>query len=389
VLKRLRSAKPEPQAQLPPSPQKSAAERQPLHGSTAAVPAGVCADCGAPATGNYCAHCGQETKIETPTIRHFLHELADQYVAVEGKLGRTLRVLFSQPGQLTVDYVEGRRQRYVRPLKLYLSVSVVFFGLMGLLPDNSNGSIVNLDDDKPVQQQDQGKPAPATPAVADASKKAARDDDDDDSDNDNDKKDDSAKKDEDDKKQQGEEAQKELAAAKAEMKKDLKDGDVGSAGAKLGEAGADFGDKLSKALETKSAGFAKLPPAEQRREVREKISDDAPYTMFFLLPYFALLLRWLYRKNQLRYGVHLLFSLHLHCFAFIVMAIGLLPMPSQIGTLLFWGVAAYLVMALHRVYGGTWKRTIWRTFVLGAIYMATVGGTILSTVLTTVFGTKA
>jgi hypothetical protein len=384
---RSRGTKLEPQP--PPSPPLPEPERQPLHGAAVAVPAGVCADCGTPSPGNYCPHCGQETKIETPTVRHFVHELADQYVAVEGKLGRTLRVLLSKPGQLTVDYVEGRRQRYVRPLKLYLSVSVVFFGLIGVLPDNSTGSIISLDDDKPAQQQDQGKPAAAAPAVADAGKEAAQDNDEDDSDNDNDKKDDSAKKDEDDKKKQVEEARKELATAKDEMKKDLKAGDVGDAGAKLGEAGADFGDRLGKTLEAKSAGFAKLPPAEQRRQVRQKITDDAPYTMFFLLPYFALLLRWLYRKNQLRYGVHLLFSLHLHCFAFMVMAVGLLPLPSQIGNLLFWGVAAYLVMALRRVYGGTWKRTIWRTFVLGAIYMATVGGTILSTVLTTVFGTKA
>src|ERR1700756_5195011 len=73
-----------------------------------------CMDCGAPISGNYCSNCGQETKILTPTVRQFMHEMMDQYIAVEGKLGRTLRVLATQPGQLTLDYVEGRRQRYVR-----------------------------------------------------------------------------------------------------------------------------------------------------------------------------------------------------------------------------------------------------------------------------------
>ncbi len=105
----------------------------------------VCQDCAAPISGNYCSNCGQETLIETPTVRQFVHELMDQYVAVEGKLGRTLRVLITQPGQLTLDYVQGRRQRYVRPLKLYVSVSVVFFGLRGILPDSIGNPFMKVD----------------------------------------------------------------------------------------------------------------------------------------------------------------------------------------------------------------------------------------------------
>ena len=383
---RSRDAKPEPQ-QPQTQPQ---AEQQPLplHGAAAAVPAGVCADCGTPATGNYCPHCGQETRIETPTIRHFLHELADQYIAVEGKLGRTLRVLLTKPGQLTRDYVEGRRQRYVRPLKLYLTVSVVFFGLIGLLPDNGNSIVFKLDN-KPAQKQAAGKAPADQPADAD---KDSDKDADEDTDKDTDKDKDAGKAGDSQDKKSGagdDPVVQAKALVAAEVKKDLNEEARENPGDKLGAAGADFGEKLSEKLQSKSSAFTKLPPKQQRREMRDKIANDAPYTMFFLLPYFALLLGWLYRKNLLRYGVHLLFSLHLHCFAFMVMALGLLPLPGVVGNLLFWGVAAYLFLALRQVYGGGWKRTAWRTFVLGSIYMATVGATILSTVLTTIFGGKA
>ena len=47
-------------------------------------------------------------------------------MALEGALWKTLRALLS-PGLLTLEYFEGRRRRYVAPLRLYLTASLVFF----------------------------------------------------------------------------------------------------------------------------------------------------------------------------------------------------------------------------------------------------------------------
>lgn len=93
---------------------------------------GPCANCGAEFEGHYCPMCGQEAHIEVPGAAEFLHEFLHHYVALGGAMGATLRILFSKPGQLTVDYLRGVRQRYVRPLRLYLSFSVVFFILQAL-----------------------------------------------------------------------------------------------------------------------------------------------------------------------------------------------------------------------------------------------------------------
>ena len=40
---------------------------------------------------------------------------------------RTLRTLFGRPGELTRQYLAGRRQHYTPPLRLYLVVSLLFF----------------------------------------------------------------------------------------------------------------------------------------------------------------------------------------------------------------------------------------------------------------------
>lgn len=301
------------------------ATQQPLEASITEdlpVPA-VCADCGTPVGSRYCPNCGQETRIETPTVRHFLEEFVDQFIALEGKLGRTLRVLLTRPGQLTLDYVEGRRQRYVRPLKLYLTASVIFFALLGVLPDSSSpftvkdpeagGKLVIID-------------APAKPAAV------------------------------------------------------SKPGEP----AGVDEAPPAPGSFEAK-IQSKVAGFSKLSAEQQRRAVREKLANDAPYAMFFLLPYFALLLKWFYRKQKLRYGVHLLFSLHVHSFVFIALGFGFLPLPSLLRRALEAGVAAYMFVALRRVYGGTPMRTAWRIVWLWLFYIVVVGASAASDVLAVLF----
>lgn len=352
-----------------------------------------CMDCGAPISGNYCSNCGQETKIQTPTVRQFIHELMDQYVAVEGKLGRTLRVLLTQPGQLTLDYVEGRRQRYVRPLKLYVSISVVFFGLLGLLPDSLSNPFVHVDqgarqqvldgmkgkddeDAAPVAGPETAKPLvpPGQGAAPEQSAPAAAKD-----------------------------AAKTPATAadkqeeqdlKTQIERDIAEGVESGKTAELGETiekqvSAEIKKNPSMKVEIKAKAkkkaLAGLSSPEERDKLRAKLIDEAPYAMFFLLPYFALMLRWLYRKNKQLYGVHLLFSVHLHCFAFLLLTVMLVPwQPLRTGLEAVGAVYGFL--ALRRVYGGTWQRTLWRMALLYGLYIAAAGVTALSGVLTSVFG---
>jgi hypothetical protein len=88
----------------------------------------TCPNCGAPAPGKFCPECGQETARELRTVAQFLEGLIDQYATREGPLWQTLSKLFFAPGALTVEYLAGRRGRYLRPLQLYLIASVIVFG---------------------------------------------------------------------------------------------------------------------------------------------------------------------------------------------------------------------------------------------------------------------
>ncbi|MEO8566949.1 MAG: DUF3667 domain-containing protein [Betaproteobacteria bacterium] len=93
----------------------------------------ICRNCGAPAGGAYCATCGQETALRLPTLREFLREAAGRYVALDGRFWRTVFALLARPGFLTREYLAGRRRRYIRPARLYLFATLIFFAVTRLL----------------------------------------------------------------------------------------------------------------------------------------------------------------------------------------------------------------------------------------------------------------
>jgi hypothetical protein len=90
----------------------------------------TCLNCGEPATGRFCPECGQETAREPQNIAEFIRELIAQYLTRDGQLWQTLSKLFFMPGALTSEYIAGRRMRYIRPWRLYLSASVIVFALV-------------------------------------------------------------------------------------------------------------------------------------------------------------------------------------------------------------------------------------------------------------------
>lgn len=92
----------------------------------------TCRNCGATTSGNFCHLCGQETRLHAPSFSEFVHEFIGHYVALEGRLWGTITRLLFRPGLLTAEYLAGRRKRYVEPLRLYLSLSIIFFAVLKL-----------------------------------------------------------------------------------------------------------------------------------------------------------------------------------------------------------------------------------------------------------------
>jgi hypothetical protein len=94
---------------------------------TPAVPA-VCTNCGDAQVGVYCARCGEKQPHHHDlTMGHLAHDVFHELVHLDSKLFRTLRDLVAQPGELTAAYFAGRKQRYIAPLRLFLTLFAVQF----------------------------------------------------------------------------------------------------------------------------------------------------------------------------------------------------------------------------------------------------------------------
>jgi hypothetical protein len=90
-------------------------------------PPAPCRNCGRDLDGPFCAACGQKVVTLNPTATEFLRDFAHEFWDVDNRIFRTARLLLTRPGFLTCEYFEGRRARYVSPLRLYLAFSVLFF----------------------------------------------------------------------------------------------------------------------------------------------------------------------------------------------------------------------------------------------------------------------
>jgi hypothetical protein len=113
-----------------------------------------CPNCAAVLRGQYCAACGQQ-RIDPRELsaRHFFSELADEVATLGVKL-RTLRTLGTLfvPGKLTTEFLAGRRQPYLSPLKLYFVCAAIFFlaaplagfTLPSLMADDQSGELLRL-----------------------------------------------------------------------------------------------------------------------------------------------------------------------------------------------------------------------------------------------------
>ena len=103
----------------------------PPHSLAASNP---CLNCGTNVQLEYCPECGQRTIDPDPTLKEFLHELAEEFLHWDGKLLSTFRMLVMKPGALTCEYLAGRRVRFISPLRVYLTCSLVFFFVSAVVP---------------------------------------------------------------------------------------------------------------------------------------------------------------------------------------------------------------------------------------------------------------
>ena len=95
-------------------------------GKHAPAPGSACANCGTVLEGPYCHACGQEADTHKRSIGHLIFEAFEGLFHLDGRLARTVPLMFFRPGKLARDYMEGRLQRHVPPFRTFLVALLLF-----------------------------------------------------------------------------------------------------------------------------------------------------------------------------------------------------------------------------------------------------------------------
>lgn len=98
----------------------------------------------------FCSRCGQKFSKKTGTVKDFFVDFLGDYFTFDSKIFRSLVPLIFRPGFLTTEYLDGRRVRYIPPLRLYIFISIIFF-LIFKFSNPFSGSVLNQEN---VMSQD-------------------------------------------------------------------------------------------------------------------------------------------------------------------------------------------------------------------------------------------
>ena len=295
-----------------------------------------CPNCNATVHGPFCAECGQETDIGVLKLRDFSHEYLQNFVTLEGRLWRTLWMLITQPGQLTVEFIAGRRRRYVRPLPLYLSLSFALFlaltlmsvDLMGFddVPVPGKGGIVQFGTTDAAQVKRQLTGPESNAFKIDLGKPAAPRD------------------------QEGNVLEAIPPLEEIQRNLDLPDW--------LKPASARYYESFQQWTQRWNAD-----PRGQVARLKTVFMARLPYAIFLLIPLFALNTKLHYFRRRRLYAEHFLFALHLHAFAFMTLLAALL-IGGDHGGILFLTWWIYTSAALRKMFGGRWWPQILKAITL-------------------------
>lgn len=96
-----------------------------------------CLNCGHYVEEKFCPNCGQENSEPRKPFHYLFTHFFEDLTHYDGQFWGTIKNLLFKPGKLTNTYLQGKRQIFVPPVKLYIFVSFVTFFVLSVIPDST------------------------------------------------------------------------------------------------------------------------------------------------------------------------------------------------------------------------------------------------------------
>lgn len=313
-----------------------------------------CLNCGTPLQDRFCGHCGQDKKEFKRSILQVFFQFFETFTDFDNKLWSSLGPLIYKPGFLTKKFLEGKRKSYLNPIQMYAFFSFLFFFTFFYMPD-----FVSVD---------------KTPIAQQITKELSQ--------NESEKDDvDSTQK------KSSDSFVLSLGKTKINISGDStkKDG-ITSAGKSSSLARYDSAqlalppsERQSKFVNDVTRRFLEIFDKTRNNEsaalaaIIDTFKSNIANLIILLLPVFAGILKVLYIRRKYYYVEHLIFAIHLHCFAFLLLSIStvvnnLVFLADGFEGYFFFIFILYFYFAVKNMYGQKWGKTFVKFNLLGMAY---------------------
>lgn len=271
-----------------------------------------CPNCGKERSLRFCPHCGQNDRDYIRSLPPLTWDIVRETFELDSRMLRTLKLLVLRPGELSAEFSRNRRASYSSPVRLYLFFSLLFFFVLSVSPKPES-----LREEDPVigfnAKQAKSVDLTALKAVLTPQRRTKVD---------------------------------EIVSRESYPRTEYFVYGL----AHWADRRQDLITEVEKFYLSQGVDWLYTP-----RLAAERLEDNLPITMFFMLPVFALLLALFYRKKRRFYVEHMVFSIHVHVVAFAVFTVLELVPESVIGgilgQILLLALALYNIFALLRYYG--------------------------------------
>jgi hypothetical protein len=314
-----------------------------------------CLNCGTPLIDIYCHHCGQKDIARRQTLGDMLTNFISSFWSYEGKFFRTTRYLITSPGLLAVEYNAGRRESYYHPARMYVFMSFLFFLIYFSIPEEKEKiktDTVDLEDLRKELRQSGVDSLIQLGKLSDSA-----------------------------------------LLAQAPAIQDSLENRVTKGFAFNSKNSTDFESvekydsaQMTLAPDKRDGWFmrrVKIRSIELSQRYKGKsdefkawfgqiFKDNFSKVLFWLLPFFALVLKLLYIRRDFYYSEHLVVTIYYYNFFYlagcVVLLINLIPGIGFVGTAISFWVYLYFLFMMKKVYRQTWGKTIAKFAVFSFIF---------------------
>jgi predicted RNA-binding Zn-ribbon protein involved in translation (DUF1610 family) len=313
-----------------------------------------CLNCNHPldaGSDNFCPHCGQVNNVRKEKAHELLSELAGDFLHLDSKVMGSVIPLLFKPGTLTVQYNEGKRARFLHPVRMFISIMIIFVIVMGITngkDHESSEKVKKLNDSTEVVNFTGLHSKDGKVSLGEVIDTISKED----------------------------------QSLKIEMEKT----DFADSVKLCFDKGITEPEAVLNELHHEHTWWNKFKVIQAYKIYKFNTENGAegfgeyllhklPWIIFSMLPVFAFLMYLLYYRKRILYVDHLIYAFHVHTFFFLFLSVFML-LDQYCGSLpvyyLLLYIPVYFYLAMRKVYQQGRSKTFFKMCVLSMMYSVAV-----------------